>query len=182
MSKRNSRSLRNVRVLCAVGLLAGLALVIAYICKSFTLTPYLRITFENLPIILCGYLFGPLMGALCGAVSDVVNTAISAYGFAGMNPLITLGSAVVGFAAGAVRFWIFRRDGKLPLFCAVAAAHFFGNIIVKSAAMMIWYGAPIIALLPRVPLYIGIAAIEYFLLWALLRNRGIQNVIGEITE
>ncbi len=177
VSKKNSKSLRNVRVLCAVALLSGLAIIIAYLCKSLTLTPSLRVTFENLPIILCGYLFGPILGALCGAAADLISTPIFGYS---INPLITVGAAVVGFAAGAVRFWIFRRDGKLPLLCSVAAAHFFGNILVKSAAFTIWYGTPILALLPRIPLYIGIAAIEFFLLWALLSNRGIQNVIGEI--
>ncbi|MBQ4258206.1 MAG: folate family ECF transporter S component [Clostridia bacterium] len=177
MSKNHSKSLRNVRVLCAVALLAGLAIVIAYVCKSFTITPSLRVTFENLPIILCGYLFGPFLGALCGAAADLISTPIFGYS---INPLITVGAAAVGFTAGAVRFWIFRRDGKLPLLCSVASAHFIGNILIKSIAFVIWYGTPLIALLPRIPLYIGIAAIEFFLLWALLRNRGIQNVIGEI--
>lgn len=180
MEKRAVKPLWSVRVLCAVGLLSGVAVVLAYICKSFTLTPYLRITFENLPIILCGYLFGPLAGAFCGGVSDVVNTALSAYGFAGMNPLITLGSAATGFTAGAVSRWIFRREGKLPLLCAAGGAHFVGNILVKSAAMMIWWCAPVPALLPRIPLYIGIAAVEYFLLYILLENRGIQKAIGAI--
>ena len=180
MEKSGKKLFTSVKVLCAAGLLAGVAVVVAYICKAFTLTLYLRITFENLPIILCGYLFGPLTGAICGAVSDVVNTALSQYGFGGMNPLITLGSAVTGFAAGAVSRWIFRREDDRSLLWAVAAAHFFGNILVKSAAMMIWWSAPIPALLPRIPLYILIAAVEFILLRILLGNKGIQKAIGGI--
>lgn len=169
----------NVRVLCAVALLTACATVIAYICKSFTLTPYIRITFENLPLILTGYLFGPWAGLVAGLASDFLNTAVT-YGLGQLNPILTLGAGIVGFSAGAISRWILPKRGTVQLAVSVAAAHVLGNVIVKSAGMMMYFGTPLPLILPRIPLYFCIGTLEFFVLYVLLRNKGIQKVVGAI--
>ncbi len=173
--KKNARV--NIRALCAVALLTACATVIAYICKSFTLTPYIRITFENLPLILTGYLFGPWAGLAAGLASDFLNTAVT-YGFGQLNPMLTLGAGIVGFTAGAISKWILPKQGTMQLAVSVAAAHILGNMIVKSAGMMLYFGTPLPLLLPRIPLYLGIGIVEFFFLFVLLRNKGINKVVG----
>ena len=179
MQKTHGHSLfGTVRRLCAVALLTALAVVIAYLCKSLTFMQ-LRITFENLPIILAGYLFGPIAGMCCGLAADFLSAAMF-YGLGGLSPLVTVGAGVVGFAAGAMPRWILRRPGTLQLCVSVASAHVLGNMLVKSIGLAIYYGYTLPQLLLRVPQYIILGGLELLLLCILLRSKGVQKVIREI--
>lgn len=171
----------NIRVLCAVALLTACATVVAYLCKSFTITPYLRVTFENLPLILTGYLFGPWAGLVAGLASDFLNTLVT-YGLGQLNLIITLGAGLVGFTAGVVSRWILPGKGAVQLAVSVAAAHIVGNMLVKSIGLMVYFGYPLLLVLPRIPLYICIGAVEFFLLYVLLRNRGVNKMLGAICK
>ena len=82
----------NIRVLCVSALLCGISIVLAWVCKTYLTLVFLgngvRITFENLPIILSGLWFGPWVGASVGFAADFISTALSQYGLGGINPLI----------------------------------------------------------------------------------------------
>ena len=174
MQNKKIKMFGSLKVLCSSAILTALAVVIAYLCKFLTLTPTIRITFENLPIILCGYLFGPFTGLACGLCADLLNTAVSQYGIGGINPIITLGAASVGFFAG----FSYSKKPKLRLFFAVFISHITGNILIKSAGLMIYYGTPIIGVLPRLPLYIAIASIEFILLLFITKSKGLTKAMG----
>ena len=174
-----SKAFKNVKIMCFCAMLTALSVAIAWLCKMFlTVTPYIRITFENLPLIIAGYCFGPLPGLFCGLASDVISTAISQYGLGGINPIITLGAGLVGLTAGCIPL-IFRKKNDLVLFISVLCAHIIGNILVKSAGLHIMYSWAIPLLYPRLPLYIVIAAIEYALIAVLLKNKAIAKVLNE---
>ena len=74
--RENIRGFKGLRALCFSALLCAAAVVIAYLCKALTIGNSIRITFENLPIILCGYAFGPIAGLLCGACADFLNPVV----------------------------------------------------------------------------------------------------------
>lgn len=174
MQKR-IRIFGSLKVLCSAAILTALSVIIAYICKFFTITPYLRVTFENLPIIFSGYYFGPVVGMCVGGASDFLNTAVSQYGIGGINPIITLGASCVGFMAGLKYF----SKPVLRLATAVSLSHLLGNIIVKSAGLMIYYSYPIVAVLPRIPLYVVIGIIEFILLYFVTKSNSIKKAMGE---
>lgn len=163
----------NLRVLCAAAILTALAVAIAYVCKFMTFGS-IRITFENLPIILSGYLYGPVVGMLVGLASDLLNTAVSQYGIGGINPIITLGAATVGFMSG-LRY---SKKPVIRLGTAVGQAHIFGNMIIKSIGLMVMYSYPLAAVLPRIPLYIIIGIIEFTLLYFITRSNALKKVMG----
>lgn len=170
---------KSVRVMCFCAMLTALSVAIAWLCKMFlTITPYFRITFENLPLILAGYFFGPIAGLFCGLASDILSTALSQYGLGGINPIITLGAGCVGLFAGLIPT-IFKKKNNIVLLISVYAAHIIGNILVKSAGLHIMYSWSIPLLLPRIPLYIAIAAIEYGIMVILTKNKGIHKMLGE---
>ena len=98
---KNTKTFGKVKTLCACALLCAAAVSIAYICKFMTVGS-IRITFENLPIILSGIFFGPVAGFITGIGADLVSTAISHYGLGGLNPIITFGAGAVGFISGAM--------------------------------------------------------------------------------
>lgn len=61
--------------------------------------PVLRIGFGNLPLIISGMMFGPLVGAVVGIVSDIVGYLINPMGGA-YFPGFTLTAALYGFMSG----------------------------------------------------------------------------------
>ncbi|MBR5506708.1 MAG: hypothetical protein IKV88_01530 [Clostridia bacterium] len=58
MSK-NNKGFSSVKVLTGAAMLTAFSVIIGIVCKNFlTFNVYYRITFENLPIILAGLLYG----------------------------------------------------------------------------------------------------------------------------
>ena len=66
---------------------------------AFNIGDFFRVSLENLPIIFIGIAFGPLWGAVVGAVADLVGCFIVGYT---VNPIITLGAMTVGAIAGII--------------------------------------------------------------------------------
>ena len=87
------------RMLVTLALLAALSVILARIL-GFQPLPYLRLSFEDLPIILSGLLFGPVAGALTGTVADLAGGLLSPYG---INPVFTVGPMAMGLSAGLLR-------------------------------------------------------------------------------
>ena len=177
MKKTNTS--QKIKIICFCAALTALSAVIGYFCKMlFTFTPAVRLTFENLPILLSGIFFGPVPGLLTGICSDILSTAVSQYGIGGINPIVTLGAGSVGLIAGIFsRLPLLQRKRRLSLFISVFGAHAVGNMIIKSLGLNLLFGYPLPELLPRIPLYIAIALAEYFAVLLLVENRGIKKII-----
>ena len=168
----------NPRALCLAGLLAAMSLILGKFLQIPTpFAEFVRISFENLPVILSGIVLGPLAGAMTGAVADLVGCL--AYGYS-INPLITLGAASAGFVAGALG-WLLART---PLLCRLSvsavAAHLVGSVGIKTAGIAAWYLSKydlgyFELTLWRLLNYTIIAALEIAILYALLRHRGFQK-------
>ena len=182
--KKNSKlkGFNSVKSLCTAALLCALCVVISYVCKSFTVTMSVRVTFENLPLILSGIILGPIPGLLTGLCADVVSTAASQYGFGGINPILTIGSASVGFLAGFLPRFVFKKRSALQVFTTVFFAHIAGNMIIKSLGLYLYYSTPPVEILIRILVYIGIAAAEAFIINVLLKSKGIKKAIGGLEK
>ncbi len=179
MAKKQTKAFSTVKTLCACALLCASAVAIAYICKFFTFGS-VRITFENLPIILAGIFFGPIAGFMTGICADLVSTAISFYGLGGLNPIITLGAGTIGLISGIMfRFPKIKKDG-LRAFLAVSSAHIAGNMIIKSIGLKIYFGYALPLLLLRVPTYIAIGALEFIIVLILIKNKGVMKTVGKL--
>ena len=176
--KKDIKVFKDPKSLCVAALLAACAFAIAYICKSFTFTPSLRLTFENLPLIISGYIFGPFIGLLTGLTSDLVSTA-STYGLGALNPILTIGSAMVGLLSGLISHYIYTKKSNAQIIICVFASHIISNMIIKTIGLwMIFNRAPIeIAL--RALLYTGIGIVESFILIRLMKSKGIRKALGE---
>lgn len=158
------------KLIARIALLAAISLVFGKFL-AFNIGEWFRLSFENLPIILAGYLFGIPAGALCGIVADLVGCLLRGYS---INPIITLGAAVVGAMAG-----MFGRKGVLKtprLGLSVVTAHTAGSIIIKSLGIQLFYATPLAALLWRVPSYAAVAAAEYIIIRILMGNKGFRGI------
>ncbi len=160
----------SLRILCAAAMLAALSIVLGkYLAIS---TPIFRFSFENLPVLMAGIFFGPVVGGMVGAVADLVGCLMVGYD---INVIVTLGATLIGVLSGVIAR-IGTRGGQKPLrpltLClAIGVAHVVGSMVVKSVGFRVYYGTPLVTLLWRVPLYLVTGALEASLLLLLTRNK-----------
>lgn len=176
-NKKNKNAFGSVRLLTVSAMLTAISVVIGFICK---IVPFLnlgiglRITFENLPIIMSGLLFGPVVGACVGLAADLLSCLVS-----GQGPilLVSVGAMTVGLISGIVARSIVTKKGTAQIAISVSVSHLIGSVIIKTVGLWLRYGeAAGMLLLFRIPIYICIAAIEIVLLCILLRHEGIRRL------
>ena len=70
---------KSIMKLTLAAMLTAMSVVIGIFCKSFLNfgAGLFRVTFENLPIILSGIMFGPTTGAIVGIAGDLVSYLLS---------------------------------------------------------------------------------------------------------
>ncbi len=184
MEQRNSTYYRpplfgNLRVMCAAALLVALSIVLGKYL-AINLMESFRFSLENLPILLAGIFFGPIVGGAVGLVADLLGCVLVGYA---INPFITAGAVLVGVLSGlTVR--LSTRCGRplrpIAVILAVAAAHIVGSMVVKSVGMAVYYATPLPALLWRVPIYIATGALEAPLLILLARSKVFMGELNRL--
>ena len=135
----------------------------------------LRFSFENLPILLAGMMFGPVIGAAVGVVADLIGCVLVAYA---VNPMVTVGAALIGVVGGV----LYRVSERLPLLVrvllSVAGAHLLGSVVVKTFGLAVFYDMPMVVLmLWRLLNYVIVGALEVLLIYPILKNRAIQSIL-----
>ena len=169
MKNKSGKNLKNVRTLTLVAMLTAMSVVIGIFCKSYLNFGggLFRITFENLPIILTGMLFGPLLGGAVGIASDLVSYLLSGQMYP-PNLIVTLGAAAIGVISGVVFRLCGKKKTTFPIVASASAAHIIGSMIIKPIGLFQFYGW---ATLWRIPLYLLIAPVEILILCLLFRNK-----------
>ena len=162
----------NLRLLAVSAFLAALSIVCGkYLALS--LGNVLRFSFENLPILLAGMMFGPIVGMLVGVVADLLGCLMVGYA---INPLVTLGAACIGLL-GAL---LFRMTRKLPLLwqtCITAIlTHLVASVIVKTYGLAQYYDMPFhILLLWRLLNDVIVGVAEWLLLYTVLKHQALRR-------
>lgn len=187
-----------LRRLCLVAMLMSLSIVVGIICKTWlTWGIYYRVTFENFPIIVIGYCFGPLWGLAAGVGADIISCLCSTNPM--VNPVITLGAAAVGSLSGLVPMLIGRKKatasseeasaerkrGLRPAFTlavAVALAHLIGQWLIKSIGKVTMLGMPKIGMLIGLGITLAVAPVEYFLIRVIFKNKSVSSALRELSD
>jgi len=175
--QKNSKAFRTTRVLTAAAMLTAISVLIGIVCKNFfTYGIYYRVTFENLPVIMAGMLFGPVVGGAVGAAADIVSCLCSAN--PAVIPGITVGAAAVGVVAGAVPRTLVKKRGDAQTAVSVALAHLVGQVAIKSAAKIVWLGMPWYGVFIGLGVSLFVGTLEFFALRLLLRNKAVAAMAG----
>ena len=177
MSKKQKNGLRNVKVLTTAAMLGALSVIIGIFCKNFLNfgNGLFRVTFENFPIIMSGILFGPVVGAVTGIVSDMVSYFLSTQSFA-ISPIVTLGAALVGAVSGIVSTYIIKKRGVCRIIISTLSAHAIGSLLVKTLGIYAYYNMSYsMLLLYRLPTYAIIIAVESFFLCLIFKHKAFQK-------
>lgn len=131
------RAPTRLRVIVAAAILAAMSFILGkFLQIPNPFMEIIRISFENLPLMVAGICFGPLVGAMTGVVADLVGCLL--YGYS-INPLITLGAAAVGFTAGVESHYLIRKPLALSVGVSVFSAHLIGSVVIKSFGLAAWY-------------------------------------------
>jgi ECF transporter S component (folate family) len=177
---KNNR-LFSTRTLVSAALLAAMSIVLTRLVVIW-ITPSVRISFGNIPIMLAGIMFGPVVGILVGAVADTVGAmTLSPYGW--YAPL-TIGPMLAGLIPALLRHQVIKQTNYLSVLGVV----FFTNVI-SSMAYTTWVlsgysGTPLNTLLAvRVPLYTCISLVEAIVIMLLvksplMRAAGVPQISG----
>ncbi len=156
-------------------MLTAMSVVIGIFCKSFLNfgVGLFRVTFENLPILLAGIMFGPAVGGVVGAASDIVSYLMTPQAYP-INIIVTIGATLVGVISGTVSHYILKKRGHLRIIVSAAIAHVICSMIIKPIGLYSYYGALV---LWRVPLYLVIAPLEIALICIMYKNSAVRRVI-----
>ena len=177
MKKANNRFLR---IAVFSSFLAAMSIVLGKYL-AINLGEVIRISFENTPIIFAGLAFGPIAGVAVGTVADLVGCLLVGYA---VNPLVTLGAAVIGLLSGTVGIFTRRCGGVsryLCIFAAVFLSHAVGSVVVKTIGLSAFYSMPTFALmLWRALNYLIVGTLEGVILSELFSNRRIKGEIKRL--
>lgn len=177
MQQQKNRLRGSVRRLTVAAMLTAISVVIGIFCKNFLNFGggLFRVTFENLPIILSGILFGPVTGGLVGGASDLISYMLSSQIYP-PNLIVTAGAVAVGVISGLISRFAVRERGNLQIILSGAAAHSVGSMIIKPIGLYQFYGALV---LWRIPLYLVIAPLEILLLCHMFRRDSLKRLFRD---
>ena len=140
----------------------------------------MRFSFENLPIIFTGIVFGPISAAMVGLCADLVGCIL--VGFTPI-PLVAIGAVAIGVISGLLPRLLSRffNSRAASVIITVAAAHIIGSVIIKTFGLSSFYDMPFhLLMLWRLLNYLIVGAAESVLLIIILKNQGIQNQIDKM--
>ena len=165
----------SVKAMTMAAMLTAMSVVIGIFCKSFLNfgAGLFRITFENLPILLAGIMFGPIVGGVVGAATDIISYFLSGQAYP-INIMVTLGAALIGVISGFLSRYVFKNNGYAKIIIPSALAHVIGSMIIKPIGLFAFYGW---AVLWRVPMYLVIAPVEIVLICLMYRNSTVRKLI-----
>ncbi len=178
MQNKKLNHIATTKMITTVGLLSALSVVIGWFCKTYLTFGAVRITFENVPIILSGILYGPTVGAVVAVFSDIISCLTSPN--PSVNPIITVGAASIGIISGCVsRYLIIKSNTFFKVSVSVFLSHIVGSMIIKSIGLHIFMRYEIPVLLLRIPLYLLIATCETAILYIIMKNKYITALLAK---
>ena len=168
---------KQLNTLTLSAMLTAMSVIIGIFCKNFMNFGggLFRVTFENLPIILSGLLFGSAVGGVVGVATDLISYFLSSQIYP-PNLIVTFGAMCIGLISGFISKYIIKKRGYAQIIVSVTCAHLVGSVVIKSIGLFTFYSW---AVLWRIPIYIVIATIETVLLCMLYKNKMFRRLIAE---
>ncbi len=162
-----------VRGLVTLAMLMSLSFILGKFLQ-IPIGDSIRISFENLPILLAGIIYGPVAGAVTGALADLLGCFLKGYA---IIPLITVAAGAIGLMAGLMRRMI-KGNSYINILLITIVPHITGSMIIKSIALHFAYGHPWEMLVIRIPIYLATAAVEAFFIYTFYRRNLMKHLGG----
>ena len=139
--KDSLNELKNIKVLCVLGMLGGLSIVLYTI--TFQITDVLQIGFDPVCNILADCLFGPVVGGIFSGAMDMLNFFLNPRG--PFNPGLTLNAIISGLFIGSMFYK--KKPTPIKLCIVLLIDHvvlnaFLGTFwlyLVNGSGMLAWF-------------------------------------------
>ena len=105
MKNGKSNNIMDTRVLVKASFLTALSIVLTRFLYFFPV-PTIRVSFGEVPIMMSGMIFGPIVGGITGLAADVIGVLVNSQG--SFHPGFTLSSILWGLIPGLL-FLIFKK-------------------------------------------------------------------------
>lgn len=173
----NLRLFGNVRVMIISGLFVALSIVLGKFLQ-IPIGDSIRISLENLTLMMAGIFFGPFVGGAVGLGADLIGCILKGYA---INPIITLGATSIGMISGFAYIFISKKiKSKFNILLSILPAHIIGSMLIKSIGLYVYYHTPIEVLAWRIPTYIIISFCEFAIIALLLCNKAFSNQLDKV--
>jgi len=154
----------NTKRLVAIGLLTAIHIVLSRFCSINAWN--IKIGFSFVPLLVAGYLYGPLPAAVVGGLADFLGAILFPIGpyFPGFTLTCALSGALFGLL-------LHRRQTVLRIVGAAVVNQFVLGLLVNSFWISVLYGSPYGALLAtRVIQSAILAPVEFVVMTAMTRG------------
>ena len=172
MKRTNKHLSGHLRTLAVAAFLAALSIV----CGKYLAFPVgtvMRFSFENLPIILAGMLFGPAIGVMTAVVADLLGCVMVGYA---INPVVTIGAACIGLVSGVIYRMLKKHSSILKIAVSVLSAHIIGSVLIKTWGLAVFYDMPfLVLLLWRLLNYVIVGTVEGLLIYCILKSNAVKR-------
>ena len=136
--------LKDVKTIATLGILLAIGIALKFVA-SIDIGPYIRIGFSEIPTLVSGTLFGPVIGAVFGAVLDIIRFFVTPQSGA-FFPGFTLSSALLGMVYGLI---LYKKEITwVRVLFAELTRKIFINIGLNSLWLKIMYDQAVMAMLP----------------------------------
>ena len=125
------------KMLVSLALLSAIGVVLARFIVPMP-NAYMRFSIEAVPVIVAGFLFGPVPGAAVGFVADFVGCLFSGYGY---NPAFSVPPIMIGLCAGFMRPILYKKVSYLRILAAFFPAVVLGSMLWQSYWLSFFYGS-----------------------------------------
>ena len=125
------------KMLVTLALLSAIGVVLARFIVPMP-NAYMRFSIEAVPVVVGGFLYGPLPGAAVGLVADFVGCLFSGYGY---NPVFSVPPILIGLCAGFLRPILYRKVSFLRILAAFFPAVVLGSMLWQSYWLSFFYGS-----------------------------------------
>ncbi len=175
MKKQRIGLFGSIKTMTMAAMLTAMSVVIGIFCKNFLSfgQGLFRVTFENLPILMAGIMFGPVVGGIVGLSTDLVSYFLSNQIYP-PNYIVTIGALSIGVISGFFSRYVFKKHGYVRLIFPSAFAHIIGSMIIKPIGLYQFYSWGV---LWRIPMYLIIAPLEILVLCLMYRNHSVKKLM-----
>ncbi len=164
----------NVRTMAILAMFTAISIVLTRFLV-FQPMPSVRLELGNVPIMLAGFMFGPLAGMLVGAAADFVGSIIRGQGF---DIPLMLVPMFMGCMAGLLRNYIVKNPNYIKIVGFTLTVNIIGKMLWTTYWLSIIIGRPFMEMFPiRVGVYTIIPILEAAVIFGLVSNVAFKRIV-----
>ena len=164
----------NIRTMAILAMFTAISIVLTRFLV-FQPMPSVRLELGNVPIMLAGFMFGPLAGMLVGAAADFVGAIIRGQGF---DIPLMLVPMFMGCMAGLLRNYIVKNPNYIKIVGFTLTVNIIGKMLWTTYWLSIIIGRPFMEMFPiRVGVYTIIPILEAAVIFGLVSNVAFKRIV-----